>query len=46
VEVFVRQQNVHLLQRVLRAEIDPDSRRVIRRLLREQERMAAAAEAA
>jgi hypothetical protein len=43
VEGFVREQNIALLQRALKAEIDPDSRRVIRRLLREQERMAAAA---
>ena len=46
VEGFVRQQNIELLQRTLKAEIDPDSRRVIRRLLREQERMAAAVKAA
>ena len=45
-EAFMRQQNIELLQRTLKAEIDPDGRRVIRRLLREQERMAAAVKAA
>jgi hypothetical protein len=40
-EVFVRQKNVEVLKRVLKSEVDPDARRVIRRLLREQERAAA-----
>jgi hypothetical protein len=42
VETLIREQNVAVLQRALQAEIDPDHRRVIRRLLREQERIAAA----
>jgi hypothetical protein len=42
VEAFLRHQNIELLERTLKAEIDPDIRRVLRRLLREQERIAAA----
>jgi len=42
VQAFVRQQNIKLLERVLRAEADPDDRRILRRLLREQERSLAA----
>jgi len=39
---FVREHNISFLKRALRAEADPDDRRVIRRLLREQERIYAA----
>jgi hypothetical protein len=39
---FVREHNIRFLKRALRAEADPDDRRVIRRLLREQERIYAA----
>lgn len=39
---FVREHNIRFLKRALRAEADPDDRRVIRRLLREQERLCAA----
>jgi hypothetical protein len=42
VQAFVRQQNIKLLERALRAEADPDDRRILRRLLREQERSLAA----
>ncbi len=40
---IVLEYNIRFLQRALKAEADPDDRRVIRRLLREQERMYAAA---
>jgi len=36
---FVRERNILFLQRALRMEADPNDRRVIRRLLREQERI-------
>jgi hypothetical protein len=39
---FVREHNISFLKRALRTEPDPDDRRVIRRLLREQERIYAA----
>ena len=42
---FVREHDIRFLQRALRTEADPDDRRVIRRLLREQERVSAAADA-
>ncbi len=38
---LIRQGNIELLQRVLNSEIEPDTRRVLRRMLREQERFAA-----
>jgi hypothetical protein len=41
-QAFLRQQNIKLLERALRAEPDPDDRRILRRLMREQERMQAA----
>ena len=40
---FVREHNIKFLKRALKAEADPDDRRVIRRLLREQERIYASA---
>src|SRR5215813_7973260 len=42
VQAFVREQNITLLERALRAEVNPDDRRIFRRLLREQERIHAA----
>ena len=39
VQVFVREQSIRLLERALRTEADPDDRRILRRLLREQERI-------
>jgi hypothetical protein len=39
VQAFVRDQNIKVLERALRAEADPDDRRILRRLLREQERI-------
>lgn len=44
VETFLRHQNIEVLERTLKAEIDPDSRRALRRMLREQERIVAAVE--
>ena len=41
VQGFVRDQNVRVLERALMAEADPDDRRILRRLLREQERLRA-----
>jgi hypothetical protein len=43
VQAFVRQQNIRVLRRALKAEADPDDRLILRRLLREQERMQATA---
>jgi hypothetical protein len=42
VQAFVREQNIRLLERALKAEANPDDRRILRRLLREQERIHAA----
>jgi len=42
VRSFVRERNIRFLKRALKEEVDPDDRLVIRRLLREQERMHAA----
>ena len=42
VQAFVRQQNIKLLERALRAEADPDDRRILRRILRELEKIRAA----
>ena len=42
VQAFVREQNMRLLERALKAEANPDDRRILRRLLREQERIHAA----
>ena len=39
---FLREQNISFLERALRLEVDPDQRRILRRLLREQERFQAA----
>ena len=42
IQSFMREHNIRFLKRALKAEADPDDRRVIRRLLREQERIHAA----
>jgi hypothetical protein len=42
VHAFVRDQGIRLLERALRTEANPDDRRILRRLLREQERIRAA----